>query len=130
MNNPKEIKHSIDKILEVDTEILDKAKSLSKKQQLFSNILKRIILLNNRSDILTSEFGVDLSAYDTPAVELVDDLLELLYGKVGKEIIYFYLFGRTNPDGSINTLKDKEDKPITLNTESDLLYVLSNIKNK
>ena len=130
MNDPKDIKNSIDKILEVDTELIKKNKILTKKQQNFNIMVKSISLIHDRTNTLIENFGIDLSEYDAPIIELLNAMLEMLYGETGKEIIYFYVFERLNSDGTVNPLKDKTGNPIFLNNENDLWFLINNLKNK
>ena len=44
----------------------------------------------------------------------------MYFGKQAAEVIFFYVYERINPDGSVNELIDVNNEPIVLNNPSEL----------
>jgi len=51
------------------------------------------------------------------------------FGKQASEVIFFYVYERINPDGSINELMDANNNPVMLNNPTDLWELVNLIKN-
>jgi hypothetical protein len=51
------------------------------------------------------------------------------FGKEAAELIFFYVYERLNPDGSINELRDQNDVPVILNNPTELWDLVNIIKN-
>jgi hypothetical protein len=85
---------------------------------------------NVRSAIIGTEFSVDLSSYDELFYEIIDNLMVMHFGKEASEIIFFYVYERINPDGTINELRDMNDNPVILESPADLWAVINLIKAK
>jgi hypothetical protein len=51
------------------------------------------------------------------------------FGKEAAELIFFYVYERLNPDGSINELRDQNDVPVILNNPTELWDLVNVIKN-
>ena len=52
------------------------------------------------------------------------------FGKEASEVIFFYVYERINPDGTINELADQDNNVVALNTPTDLWMLVNHIKNK
>lgn len=53
--------------------------------------------------------------------------------KEAAELIFFYIYERLNPDGSINELRDQNDVPVILNNPTelwDLVNIINNARSK
>jgi hypothetical protein len=51
------------------------------------------------------------------------------FGKEAAELIFFYVYERLNPDGSINELRDQNDVPVILNNPTELWELVNIINN-
>jgi hypothetical protein len=96
-------------------------------------VFEKIIIALERANIRTAlagtEFKIDLSKYDETFYEVIDNLMLMHFGKQAAEVIFFYVYERINPDGSINELRDVNDNPIVLNNPSDLWDLINVIRN-
>jgi hypothetical protein len=70
--------------------------------------------------MLHADYAVDLTNYDEPFFQIIDSLIFMQFGKDAGELVMFYLYERTNPDGTINPLYDTNDKIIPLERIEDL----------
>jgi hypothetical protein len=52
------------------------------------------------------------------------------FGKEASEVIFFYVYERMNPDGTINELRDMNDNPVILESPNDLWAIVNLIKAK
>jgi hypothetical protein len=50
------------------------------------------------------------------------------FGKEASELIFFYLYDRLNPDGSINMLTDPNGNDVVLQNPDDLWVLLQIVK--
>jgi hypothetical protein len=96
---------------------------------MFEKIVIALEKANVRTAIVGSEFDLDLSKYDESFYEVIDNLIMMQFGKQAAEVIFFYVYERMNPDGSINELRDVNDNPIVLNNPTDLWELVNVIKN-
>jgi len=133
MNNKhtEGIKQSIEDIIGSDTIIKRKKKT---EEDLNRESFEKIILLmdeiQTRGVLLHTDLGLDYSNYDEKFYEIIDRLFTMHFGKDAAEIIFFYIYERINPDGSINGLIDEKNQIINLNNPTDLWYLVNHIKNK
>ena len=98
-------------------------------KELFEKIVIALERTNIRTALVGTEFDIDLSKYDETFYEVIDNLLLMQFGKQASEVIFFYIYERMNPDGSINELRDTNDTPIVLNNPTDLWDLINVIRN-
>ena len=125
------IKQSIEDIIGTDTVLRRKRKT---EEDLNRESFEKIMLLMDeiqvRSALLHSELGLDYSNYDEKFYEIIDRMFTLSFGREAAEIIFFYVYERINPDGTINNLIDQNNEIVPINSPSDLWYLVNHIKNK
>lgn len=115
------VKNSIDDIIGVDTTLKLKKKTDDDIQrEKFEQVIRLVQEIETRGMLMAEELQVDFSTYDEKFYNAIDIMFELHFGKEAAEIIFFYLYEHTNPDGSINELLDVNDTPIPLETVTDL----------
>jgi len=102
-----------------------------KKKILFISLIEQYEKALNKSNRLQSEFGLDLFEYEEPFYGVIDKLMLLTWGMNVYELITFYLYERTNLDGTINylieTKEDGTEVEVFLKTAEDLYNYLSQI---
>jgi len=102
-----------------------------KKKILFISLIEQYEKALNKSARLQSEFGLDLFEYEEPFYGVIDKLMLLTWGTNVYELITFYLYERTNLDGTINylieTKEDGTEVEVFLKTAEDLYNYLSQI---
>ena len=125
------IKQSIEDIIGTDTTLRRKRKT---EEDLNRESFEKIMLLMDeiqvRSALLHSELGLDYSNYDEKFYEIIDRMFTLNFGREAAEVIFFYVYERINPDGTINNLIDQNNEIVPINSPSDLWYLVNHIKNK
>jgi hypothetical protein len=102
-----------------------------KKKILFISLIEQYEKALNKSARLQSEFGLDLFEYEEPFYGVIDKLMLLTWGMNVYELVTFYLYERTNLDGTINylveTKEDGTEIEVFLKTPEDLYNYLSQI---
>jgi hypothetical protein len=68
--------------------------------------------------------------YEEKFYEVIDRLFSLHFGREAAEVIFFYIYERMNPDGTINQLADVDGNPIPLESPSDLWELVNYMKDK
>jgi hypothetical protein len=119
------IKKSIEDIIGSNAFLKRKKKSDDDIQkEKFEKIIRTLDEIGVRASILENELKIDLSSYDEHFYAVIENLLELHFGKDACELIFFYLYDRTNPDGSSNELYNDDGEVVSLNSPDDLWYVI------
>lgn len=125
------LKKSIEDIIGSDTVLKRKRRT---EEDINREHFEKCILLmdeiQTRGMLLHADLGLDYSQYDEKFYEVIDRLFQMNFGKEASEIIFFYIYERQNPDGTINELLDQNDQIIPLNSPSDLWYLVNHIKSK
>ena len=124
------VKTTLETMIGTDLSLKRKKKSEHDlNKELFEKIIIALERTNIRTALVGTEFDVDLSKYDETFYEVIDNLMLMQFGKQAAEVIFFYVYERMNPDGTINELRDINDNPIILNSPSELWDLINVIKN-
>lgn len=119
------IKNAMDSIIGVHTVLRPKKKTEDDEdKKLFVKIIQALEQAEIRSNILNSDLTIDLTNYNDTFYTAIDGLIYLYFGKEAGELVFFYLYERVNPDGTINELIDENGQTVTLNSASDLWEIL------
>ena len=124
------VRQTLETMIGTDLSLKRKKKSeYDLNKELFEKIVIALERTNIRTALVGTEFDIDLSKYDETFYEVIDNLLLMQFGKQASEVIFFYIYERMNPDGSINELRDTNDTPIVLNNPTDLWDLINVIRN-
>ena len=124
------VRQTLETMIGTDLSLKRKKKSEHDlNKELFEKIIIALERANIRTALVGTEFEIDLSKYDETFYEVIDNLMIMQFGKQASEVIFFYVYERMNPDGSINELRDLNDIPIILNSPTDLWDLINVIKN-
>lgn len=125
------VKKSIEDIIGSDTFLKAKRKTEDDIQrEIFEHVIRLLDEIEVRSNILGTDIKVDFTEYDEKFYLVIDNLLNLHFGKEAHEIIFFYLYDRINPDGSTNELRDENDNVVSLTSLTDLWNIIKRIQSK
>jgi hypothetical protein len=127
----KGVQQSIESIIGADT-ILKRRKKTEDdiNRDIFEKIIITLEQANIRSSIIGGDFKLDFTSYDETFYEIIDNLILMQFGKEASEVIFFYVYERISPDGSINELADQDNNVVALNNPTDLWMLVNHIKNK
>lgn len=124
------VKTTLETMIGTDLSLKRKKKSENDlNRDMFEKIIIALEKANIRTAIIGAEFDLDLSKYDESFYEVIDNLIMMQFGKQASEVIFFYVYERMNPDGSVNELRDVNDNPVILNNPTDLWELVNLIKN-
>lgn len=123
------IKKSIEEVIGSNTTLRNKKPSEEDLQRdKFEKIILALEAAEVRTMLMGSEFKIDLSDYNENFYTAIDGLLLLWLGKEACELIFFYLYDRMNPDGSINELVDADGETVLLTTPMELWFLIKKIQ--
>jgi hypothetical protein len=127
----KNVQGAIDELLNVKSVVRRKKKTeQNKKKDLFIHAINNLEHTIIRTNIAFTDFGIDYSNYDDLFFAVIDALLLMNFGKDSAELISFYLWDRTNPDGSINPIFDENENEIILKDAHQLWDLLCKLNPK
>ena len=133
MDNEKHaqgVKITLEEMIGTDLSLRRKKKNENDlSRELFEKTINALERANIRTAIVGTEFNIDLSNYDELFYDIVDNLVRMNFGKEASELIFFYVYERLNPDGTINELRDQNDVPVILNNPTELWDLVNVIKN-
>jgi len=125
------VKKSIDDILGTDTFLKRKKKSEDDiNRERFEKIINTLEEIEVRGMLLGNDLQLDFTSYDEKFYFVIDSLFHLHFGKEASELIFFYLYERTNPDGTTNGLQNDEGEIIELTSPTDLWYLLKAMQDR
>jgi len=126
-----EIQTAINQILNVKSLIRKKKKTQSaKKKELFVSIINSLEQIIVRQNLMYAELQLDFATYDDSFLYIIDALIILHFGKEGAELIGYYLWERSNPDGSVNDLVDEAGVVVPMENANDLWNALVQMNPK
>lgn len=131
-NDPlRGIQNSIENVIGTPT-VLRRRRATQKdiQKELFEKIINILEGLQARTVIMQLEIGINLSSYDELFYKVVDALVEFHFGPEITELIFFYIYDRVSPEGTINELKDDKGNSYLLNNSSDLWELINKIELK
>jgi hypothetical protein len=127
----KGVQQSIESIIGADTVLKRRKKTEDDiSKDTFEKIIITLEQANVRSSIIGGDFKLDFTSYDETFYEIIDNLILMQFGKEASEVIFFYVYERINPDGTVNELADQDNQVVALNNPTDLWMLVNHIKNK
>jgi hypothetical protein len=125
------LQEQIDLIIGAESHLKRRKKTNEDVQrEIFINTIPLIEHIVQRSTMLTMDYGITMVEYDDPYFQIIDSLIYLHFGKDAGELIMFYIYDRFNPDGTVNSLIDKDNNAVILEDVEDLWELVKNILNE
>jgi hypothetical protein len=127
-NEFEQVQSAIDKLLNVTTVIKRKRKNEhEKKRELFAQIINSLEEIIIRSNIIYGDLAVDFSSYDEKFMSIIDSLIYMHFGQNSFELISWYIYERSNPDGSQNYLMDENKNEIPISNPYELYDLICRV---
>lgn len=124
------IKKTIEEVIGSNTVLKNKRPSEEDIQrEHFEKIVNALEAAEVRTAILGGEFKMDLSDYNETFYTAIDGLLLLYLGKEACELVFFYLYDRINPDGTMNELLDENGNTVLLTTPTELWFLIKQLQS-
>lgn len=121
-----QVRDAVSKVLNATTVLKRKNKSkVEKKRELFVKMINALEEVLTRSHLMYAETGVDFSSYDEKFMTVIDALLYMHFGQQSLDLISWYLYDKTGPDGEqYSKLKDEYGNEIPIESAYDLYDVV------
>jgi hypothetical protein len=127
----KAIQLAVDSLLNTQSTVRRKKRTQSdrRKECFFAiiNLLEETIV---RSNIAYQELQIDLFKFEDKYIQIIDMLMFMNFGEDCMDIISFYLYDRTNDDGTMNAIQSLDGQEIIMNNPYDLWNVIVSINPK
>jgi hypothetical protein len=127
----KAIQLAVDSLLNAQSTVRRKKRTQSdrRKECFFAiiNLLEETIV---RSNIAYQELQIDLFKFEDKYIQIIDMLMFMNFGEDCMDMISFYLYDRTNDDGTINVIQSLDGQEIEMNNPYDLWNVIVAINPK
>lgn len=118
------LKQGFDKMLGANTIIKRKQKNIqNQKKEAFISIINKYDEALTRSVMLHSSYKIDLTDYEDPYYNIIDELILLSWGPDIYSLIEFYFYKRIGDDGIENFIEDEDGNEIYIRTPTEL-YIL------
>ena len=128
-NSYDDIKKAVDQLLKINSTVKRKKKAyIDKQKDLFISIITALHAVQTRTALSQAELKLDFSSYDKMFLQIIDSLILLHFGKEGYELISWYLYEKTNPDGTVNELQDDDESIVPSDTAEDIWNILDKLK--
>jgi hypothetical protein len=128
-NSYDDIKKAVDQLLKINSTVKRKKKAyIDKQKDLFIGIITALHAVQTRTALSQAELKLDFSSYDEMFLQIIDSLILLHFGKEGYELISWYLYEKTNPDGTVNELQDDDESIVPSDTAEDIWNILVKLK--
>ena len=100
-------------------------------KQIFVKIIDQLKKIEDRSDFLVEEIGMDMAAYEDQFFEVIENLFKLAFNKSQLGLIQMYLY-QLSPDkewdGTIVLNDGREEKVVEFKTAIDVWEVINKVK--
>jgi hypothetical protein len=127
----EKLQQQVDQIIGIESTLKRRKKTSEDTQrEIFIKIIPLLEHIANRDVMLEADYGINTSKFNEPLFQIIDGLIYLHFGKEAGEVIMFYIYERTNPDGTINDLLDVDDNIIPLNRIEDLWELVRRINTR
>ena len=129
-------KEYIEKLQEQINQIIGAQSTLKRRKktnedtqrEIFISTISLLTHIVNRGPVMFADYGLDMAKYDEPFFQIIDSFIFMHFGKEAGELVSFYVYERTNPDGTINPIYDEDDNPIPLERIEDLWELVKQVK--
>jgi len=127
----EKLQQQIDQIIGIESSLKRRKKTDEDTQrEIFLKVIPLIEHIVHREAMLDADYGIITDKYNEPFFQIIDGLLYLHFGKEAGDLIMFYIYERSNPDGSFNELEDEEGNIVPLNRIEDLWELTKRLRSK
>jgi hypothetical protein len=127
MNDVFEIQDAIDVLIGTKTKLIRKKRNESdKKKDLFIAIIHQIEIIQNRNRLIYADFKLNLSEYDEPYNQVIDNLIYYTFNKDAADLIMFYCYDRIDINGNVTPIIGYDGQELFFDTPEQLwVYILT-----
>jgi len=117
-DDSEDIKDLFKKIL--GSEVIIKDNIDATEKSVFLILIKKLEQSNEIENLIFEHGGFELTKVTDPLWFVIENTFKFLYGEEVAELVFWYVFDRFNPDGSIVPLEDEDGKQYTFKNANDL----------
>ena len=124
------VRISLDKILNSKLKIKNKRKvEFSSTKVVFMKLIDEMVKIGSREADLVEMFEINLINYNDAFYSIIDNFITYTFNEKQASLIKFYIYDKTNANGTMNVLYDSEtDGDIVLNNSEDLYNMIESLK--
>tara|TARA_B100001094_G_scaffold274093_1_gene280844 strand:- start:842 stop:1243 length:402 start_codon:yes stop_codon:yes gene_type:complete len=106
-----------------------KKSSEKKRKKKFIELVNSLKKINNRAVELNYEFGVNLLFYEDEYFQVIENLINDLYGESVSKVIFWWVYDVDDPKkGDFKIMDDKNGEEYQVKTPSQLYNVTKKLK--
>mgnify|MGYP003676423684 FL=1 len=111
-------------------QVKESQKSIEKKRKnKFIELVNSLKKINNRAVELNYEFGVNLLFYEDEYFQVIENLINGLYGESVSKVIFWWVYDVDDPKkGDFKIMDEKSGKEYQVKTPSQLYNVTKKLK--
>lgn len=126
--NKVDLKQGFDTMLGVGTIIRRKQKNIqNQRKNAFISIIRKYDTAIVNSMMLASTFKIDLSDYEDPLYNIIDEVMLLSWGPDIFKLIGFYFYDRICDDGIDNFLEGENGEEIYIKSPEELYELINKL---
>jgi len=124
----KKLQDQMKKLIGTDSTVKRRKRTKEDAQrEIFLTTIPLLEHILTRGVMLESDYGFNTSTYDEPFYQIIDSLIYLHFDEDAADLIMFYLYERTNPDGTFNSVTDINGDEVPLDNPEDLWILVQQI---
>ena len=124
----KKLQDQMKKLIGTDSTVKRRKRTKEDAQrEIFLTTIPLLEHILTRGVMLESDYGFNTSTYDEPFYQIIDSLIYLHFDEDAADLIMFYLYERTNPDGTFNSVTDINGDEVPLENAEDLWILVQQI---
>ncbi len=123
------IKKSLLPIAGSNLKVLDNPKSVEKKKKdKFIRLVDSLKNLNTRANTLQDDFGINLFYYEDSHYQILEELLEELYGYSVSKVIFWWIYDAEDPKNNDYKIRDeKTEAEYTVRSTKQLYNIIKKL---
>ena len=132
-----ETKEDIRDVLTDDLELAFRIRTTSKpieevNKKIFVQVIKLLVEVNDRTEFMTTELGIDAIGYDDKFFQAIEGLMKIAFNK--KQVLLIEMYLNEIPimdkdwDGTITVLIEEEEVRVAFKTPLDLWNTIQKFK--
>lgn len=132
-----ETKEYIRDVLTDDLELAFRIRTTSKpieevNKKIFVQVIKLLVEVNDRTEFMTTELGIDAIGYDDKFFQAIEGLMKIAFNK--KQVLLIEMYLNEIPimdkdwDGTITVLIEEEEVRVAFKTPLDLWNTIQKFK--
>lgn len=112
------------------TDVTIKDNMSQAEEEVFKTFIEKLDTSFRTENKVFEEGGIDLSKITDGLWFVIENVMGMVYGEEAKELVFWYVYDRFNPDGSIVPLEGPNGKTFLIKNPNDLWGFIKYKSNK